>query len=279
MNDTPLVLSFDDPRAKETPLSGGKGASLATMTSEGLPVPPGFVITSAAFSAAVDEDALRERCRAKDMAGAREIVADAKPPVDAIALHYARLRGRVAVRSSACAEDSENASYAGQQETYLNVETFEEVVEKVVECWLSFFTDRAIFYREEKGSLEDIAMAVVVQQMVDSKKSGVMFTVDPVHQRRDRMVVEAALGLGENVVNGEMTPDHYVLDRKGAIKRSKVIAQPVLAESESRRLAALGQQLETLHGCPQDIEWAFDDDGGLYLLQSRPVTTIGDGHR
>lgn len=82
MNDTPLVLSFDDPRAKETPLSGGKGASLATMTSEGLPVPPGFVITSAAFSAAVDEDALRERCRAKDMAGAREIVADAKPPVD-----------------------------------------------------------------------------------------------------------------------------------------------------------------------------------------------------
>ncbi|MFJ6453947.1 PEP/pyruvate-binding domain-containing protein [Paenarthrobacter sp. NPDC091669] len=279
MNDTPLVLSFDDPKAKETSLSGGKGASLATMTSENLPVPPGFVITSAAFAEAVDEEALRQRCRAKDMAGARELVSAARPPVGLIAERYAQLNGRVAVRSSACAEDSENASYAGQQETYLNVENFEDVIEKVVECWLSFFTDRAIFYREEKGSLEDIAMAVVVQQMVDSKKSGVMFTVDPVHQRRDRMVIEAALGLGENVVNGEMTPDHYVLDRKGAIRRSKVVDQPILGESESRQLATLGQQLETLHGCPQDIEWAFDDAGDLYLLQSRPVTTFGESHR
>ncbi|TRW46683.1 PEP/pyruvate-binding domain-containing protein [Georgenia yuyongxinii] len=274
MTDTPFVLPFADPRAKEVSLSGGKGASLATMTAEHLPVPPGFVITSAAFAAAVDEEALRARSRAKDMAGAREIVAAARPPVELVTEHYAQLSGLVAVRSSACAEDSEGASYAGQQETYLNVAGLDAVLEKIVECWLSFFTDRAIFYREEKGSLEDVAMAVVVQQMVDSKKSGVMFTVDPVHQRKDRMVVEAALGLGENVVNGEMTPDHYVLDRKGAIKRSKVVAAPVLAEAESQQLAALGQQLEDLHGCPQDIEWAFDDAGDLFLLQSRPITTV-----
>ncbi|MHB1474235.1 MAG: PEP/pyruvate-binding domain-containing protein, partial [Dermatophilaceae bacterium] len=97
---------------------------------------------------------------------------------------------------------------------------------------------------------------------------------DPVHQRKDRMVVEAAFGLGENVVNGEVTPDHYVLDRKGLIKRSKIVAEPVLAESESQQLAALGLHLEELHGVPQDIEWAYDDAGVLYLLQSRPITTV-----
>ena len=178
------------------------------------------------------------------------------------------------MRSSACAEDSEGASYAGQQETYLNVDGLDDVLDKVVECWLSFFTDRAVFYRQEKGSLADVAMAVVVQQMIDSKKSGVMFTVDPVHQRKDRMVVEAAFGLGENVVNGEVTPDNYVLDRKGLIKRSKIVAEPVLTESEAQQLAALGLHLEELHGVPQDIEWAYDDVGVLYLLQSRPITTV-----
>ncbi|WP_218974732.1 PEP/pyruvate-binding domain-containing protein [Streptomyces sp. NP160] len=272
--DLPLVLPFDHARAIEVPLSGGKGASLATMTAQGLPVPAGFVITSAAFAAAVDEEALRRCSRASDMAGAREIVAAAHPPRELIEQAFAALTGPVAVRSSACAEDSEGASYAGQQETYLNVTGLPDVLEKVVECWLSFFTDRAIFYRTQKGSLDDVAMAVVVQEMVQSHKSGVMFTVDPVHQRRDRMVVEAAWGLGENVVNGEMTPDHFALDRKGAIKRTKAVAEPVLVEEETRQLAALGNQLADLHGCPQDIEWAFDEDGKLYLLQSRPITTV-----
>jgi len=274
MTETPLVMPFGDPRARQVSLSGGKGASLATMVAENLPVPPGFVITATAFSAAIDEEALRACSRAKDMAGAREIVAAAKPPADLIAEHYKELTGLVAVRSSACAEDSEGASYAGQQETYLNVDGLDDVLDKVVECWLSFFTDRAVFYRQEKGSLADVAMAVVVQQMIDSKKSGVMFTVDPVHQRKDRMVVEAAFGLGENVVNGEVTPDNYVLDRKGVIKRSKIVAEPVLTESEAQQLAALGLHLEELHGVPQDIEWAYDDAGVLYLLQSRPITTI-----
>ena len=143
-----------------------------------------------------------------------------------------------------------------------------------MECWLSFFADRAVFYRQEKGSLDDVEMAVVVQQMVDSAKSGVLFTADPVHGRRDRMVVEAARGLGEHVVSGEITPDHYTLDRKGVVKRSRIVDQQVLSEAECAQLAELGRHLADLHGAPQDIEWAFDADGTLYLLQSRPITTL-----
>jgi len=274
MTETPLVLSFPDPRCRDVALSGGKGASLATMTGEGLPVPPGFVITSAAFAAAVDEDGLRARMRARDVAGARAIVVAASPPRELIAEHYATLTGLVAVRSSACAEDSKAASYAGQQETYLNVDSLDAVLRNVVDCWLSFFADRAVFYRREKGSLDDVAMAVVVQRMIESKKSGVLFTVDPVNGRKDRMVVEAAFGLGEQVVSGEVTPDHYVLDRQGAIKRSRVVSEQVLKDEECLQLARLGRHLASLHGCPQDIEWAFDADGALFLLQSRPVTTV-----
>jgi pyruvate,water dikinase len=118
-------------------------------------------------------------------------------------------------------------------------------------------------------------MAVVVQQMVDSAKSGVLFTVDPVHGRRDRMVVEAARGLGEAVVSGEVTPDNYTLGRDGVVKRSRVVGtERVLSDAECATLAALGRRLADLHGGPQDIEWAFDADGQLFLLQSRPVTTI-----
>ena len=274
MPDPPLVLPFGDSRCRQVALAGGKGASLATMTAEGLPVPPGFVVTSAAFEAAVDPGALRERMRGKDVAAARAMVAAAEPPKELIEQHYAELTGMVAVRSSAHAEDSEGASYAGQQETYLNTDRLAQVLAHVVRCWLSFFTERAVFYRQEKGSFDDVAMAVVVQQMVDSKKSGVLFTVDPVHGRKDRMVVEAARGLGEAVVSGEVTPDHYTLSRDGVVKRSKVVgAERVLSDEECAALAKMGRQLADLHGGPQDIEWAFDADGRLFLLQSRPVTT------
>ena len=275
MPDAPLVLPFRDPRCRQVGLAGGKGASLATMTAEDLPVPPGFVIASTAFEAAVDTDALRRLMRAGDVDAARAMVATAEPPREPIERHYAELTGPVAVRSSACAEDSDAASYAGQQETYLNTDGLAEVLANVVRCWLSFFTERAVFYRREKGSLDDVAMAVVVQQMVDSDKSGVLFTVDPVHGRRDRMVVEAARGLGEAVVSGEVTPDNYTLSRDGVVKRSRVAgAEPVLSDAECATLAALGRRLADLHGGPQDIEWAFDADGRLFLLQSRPVTTI-----
>ena len=275
MPDAPLVLPFRDPRCRQVALAGGKGASLAAMTAEGLPVPPGFVIASTAFEAAVDTDALRKLMRATDVDAARAMVATAEPPREPVGRHYAELTGLVAVRSSACAEDSEAASYAGQQETYLNTDGLAEVLANVVRCWLSFFTERAVFYRREKGSLDDVAMAVVVQEMVDSDRSGVLFTVDPVHGRRDRMVVEAARGLGEAVVSGEVTPDTYTLGRDGVVKKSRVVgAERVLSDAECAALATLGRQLADLHGGPQDIEWAFDGDGRLFLLQSRPITTI-----
>jgi pyruvate,water dikinase len=274
-HDRPLVLPFSDHRCQVVELTGGKGASLATMTAHGLPVPPGFVITSTAFAAAVDEEALREAMRRKDVEAARALVAKAQPPRELIAEAFAALSGPVAVRSSACAEDSEGASYAGQQETFLNTDGLEAVLSNVVECWLSFFTDRAVFYRQEKGSLEDVAMAVVVQQMVDSQKSGVLFTVDPVHGRKDRMVVEAARGLGEAVVSGEITPDNYTLSRDGVVKKSKVVDdERVLTDEQCVELARMGRTLTELHGVPQDIEWAFDAAGDLYLLQSRPITTV-----
>ncbi len=274
MTGPPLVLSFADPRCQNAALSGGKGASLAAMNAAGMPVPPGFVITSAAFAVAVDQAALRGHIAAGDLEQARALVAGARPPEAEIARCHATLAGPVAVRSSACAEDSAGASYAGQQETFLNVPGLDEVLHRVVECWLSFFADRAVFYRQEKGSMDDVAMAIVVQQMIDSAKSGVMFTVDPVHGRRDRMVIEAALGLGESVVSGELTPDHYVLDHQGVVKRSRVLAEPVLTAPECAELAEHGQRLAHLHGGPQDIEWAYDADGTLFLLQSRPVTTV-----
>jgi pyruvate,water dikinase len=274
-HDAPLVVPFTDPRCQVVELTGGKGASLATMTAEELPVPPGFVITSAAFAAAVDSGALREAMSRKDIEAARALVGAAQPPRELIEQAFAQLKGLVAVRSSACAEDSDGASYAGQQETFLNTDGLEAVLHYVVECWLSFFTDRAVFYRQEKGSLADVAMAVVVQQMVDSQKSGVLFTVDPVHGRKDRMVVEAARGLGEAVVSGETTPDNYTLSREGVVKKSKIVDEErVLTDEECAALARMGQKLAKLHGCPQDIEWAFDADGELYLLQSRPITTI-----
>ena len=159
MPDAPLVLPFRDPRCRQVALAGGKGASLATMTAEDLPVPPGFVIASTAFEAVVDTDALRELMRGGDLDAARAMVAAAEPPKQPIERQYAELTGLVAVRSSACAEDSESASYAGQQETYLNTDGLAEVLANVVRCWLSFFTERAVFYRREKGSLDDVAMA------------------------------------------------------------------------------------------------------------------------
>jgi pyruvate,water dikinase len=218
---------------------------------------------------------------------------------DAIGGAYERLGegdAPVAVRSSACAEDSETASFAGQQETYLHVRGAEAVLDRVRDCWASFFSERALFYRSRKGSLEDLGMAVVVQRMVQADVAGVLFTCDPVQRRRDRMVVEAVLGLGEAVVSGAVTPDHYVLKRDGQVKRVQVMVQPYaivsvpeggtrehpLSEAEGAvrkvadehlvALARIGADLEERLGCPQDIEWALED-GKIYVLQARPVTT------
>jgi pyruvate,water dikinase len=275
MTDTPLVLPFENEQCQDVNLTGGKGASLASMTANGLPVPPGFVITSAAFAESVDGDSLLKHITGGDLEAARAVVRAAQPPADLIREHYQRLpQGcSVAVRSSACAEDSSDASYAGQQETYLFVEDLDTVLDKVVECWLSFFSERAVFYRLHKGDMNDIAMAVVVQQMVNATKAGVMFTVDPVNHRKDRVVVEAARGIGELVVSGEVTPDYYTLDRKGSLKKARVVDEQVLSETELAELVKMGLHLAELNGMPQDIEWAYDDRG-LFMLQSRPVTTL-----
>jgi pyruvate,water dikinase len=152
------------------------------------------------------------------------------------------------------------------------VEGAEAVCTRVVDCWASFFSERALFYRSRKGSLEDLGMAVVVQAMVAAETSGVLFTIDPVQRRRDRMVVEAVRGLGERVVSGEATPDHYVVDRAGVVKRERLVNGGVLREHELAALAELGRGLEERFGCPQDVEWAIAD-GRIHLLQSRPVTT------
>src|SRR5919199_5138096 len=280
------VIWFTDEACQDVSLAGGKGASLARMTAEGLPVPPGFVIPSYVLEESLDTERMLELAATRSAEGMQELVATTEPPKEKITAPYENLVGarrtatykrvgdnKVAVRSSAVAEDSEAASYAGQQETYLFVEGAEEVCRRVVDCWASFFSERALFYRSEKGSLEDLRMAVVVQKMVDPEKSGVIFTVDPVRRRRDRMVVEAVRGVGEQVVSGEVTPDHYSLDRKGKLKREKIVDERVLTDEELLKLSELGRKLEEKHGVAQDIEWAIVGEE-IFLLQSRPVTTM-----
>jgi pyruvate,water dikinase len=273
MSDT-TMLWFTDEACRDVRLAGGKGASLAAMNAQGLPVPPGFVIPACALEQSVDAARLCELVLVQDYKQAQALVQQAEPPREAIIACYERLGGgKVAVRSSARAEDSETASYAGQQETYLNVSGGDELCARVVDCWASFFSERALFYRLRKGSPMDLGMAVVVQKMLDPAKSGVIFTVDPVNRRRDRMIIEAVFGLGEQVVSGAVTPDHYAVDRAGNIKREHVVDRRVLAPEEIRQLVALGSQLAVHFGTPQDIEWAIVG-GKIYLLQSRPVTTL-----
>jgi pyruvate,water dikinase len=300
------VLRFDEPDCGQVATAGGKGASLARMAGLDLPVPPGFVIPADALAASLADAAaeLRELLAAGSSAEiaerARGLVLATEPAGelrDAIAAAYSELGDEppVAVRSSACAEDSETASYAGQQETYLHVRGLDEVIRRVRDCWASFFSERAVFYRARKGSLADVGMAVVVQRMVAADVAGVLFTCDPVQRRRDRMVVEAVFGLGEAAVSGQVTPDHFVLARDGEVKKSRIAVQPVavvsaaaggttereldpeeggaptLDDARLRALARLGDDLERRLGVPQDIEWAFAD-GELYVLQARPVT-------
>ena len=175
-------------------------------------------------------------------------------------------------------EDGLTASFAGQQESYLNVRGGDAVLDRVRECWASFFSPRALFYRAQKAVLADTRMAVVVQEMVQADKSGVMFTVDPIRNRRDCMVIEGAPGLGEAIVSGEITPDHYVVSREEGVIVEVFIPDDergrVLSEHELDGLRRLGLRLEAFFGSPQDVEWCIRG-GELLLLQSRPITTLG----
>lgn len=307
-----LVLWFDDAECHRAEVAGGKGANLGRLRKAGLPVPPGFVVAAmamgdslarhgaldevAALAASFDggDDSARVSAEIQAIVTAAPLGEDL---VQAVSSAYGALGEDVfvAVRSSACAEDGEVASFAGQQETFLNVVGSAEVLDRVVGCWASFFSERALFYRHRKGSLTDLGMAVAVQRQIASDKSGVMFTTDPIRRRSDQMIVEAVFGLGEAVVSGMVTPDNYVVRRDGRLKKAHVGSQDkkivrseeggtmtvaldedaastqVLDDSELARLVSVGLQIEETFGSPQDIEWAFEDDQ-LFVLQSRPIT-------
>jgi pyruvate, water dikinase len=312
-----VILPFSSLPADATSIAGGKGASLGRMRAAGFPVPPGFVVCAAAFGAFLDEHNAADMVRglvagldvnddcALDQVSRQVQAAILSNPIPqkvraAIEEAYLDLgsNAAVAVRSSAVGEDGETASFAGQQETYLNVRGTSAVMRYVRECWASFFAPRALFYRGTNGALRETRMAVVVQEMVGAEKSGVMFTVHPVEKRRDRVVIEAVFGLGEGIVSGLITPDHYVLDRdSGQVLQEFISVQTdavvqdgdgggtrqielsreegsarVLNADELECLRRMGLRLEEFFGKPQDVEWSIRG-GELFLLQSRPITT------
>ena len=306
------VFTLDEAVCTRVDVSGGKGASLGRMRAAGMPVPPGFVIPAGALQDSLADQGVLDEVRGLiaryavdgdlDAVESLHRLVRTTEPGDTLTKEvtdaYLELGDEVAVavRSSACAEDGEAASFAGQQETFLNVVGIENVLEHVAECWASFFSERAMFYRKTKGSLTDLGMAVVVQRQLTSDKSGVLFTTDPIRNRRDQMVIEAAYGLGEAVVSGMVTPDNYIARRDGGLKKAHVGRQDqmivrndaggtlvvdlaeavassqVLDADEIAELVAIGLQLEGAFGSPQDIEWAYEDDR-LFVLQSRPITT------
>jgi phosphoenolpyruvate synthase/pyruvate phosphate dikinase len=238
-------------------------------------VPPGFVVpadATASLLQAVVADAqslpaaeLRARVLATPLPG--DLAA-------AIRAAYRELGGPVAVRSSATAEDSSTASFAGQQDTYLDVEGEAAVLAKVQSCLASLFTERALAYRAHKGAWHELGIAVVVQRMVPAAKAGVAFTRDPV-QGKEHVVIEAVPGNGESLVSGEAVPDHYELHRDSREIVSRFCPgdrTPVLTDPELTELFDLALRCEQLFGAPQDLEWAIADR--LYLLQSRPITTL-----
>jgi phosphohistidine swiveling domain-containing protein len=276
-------------------LAGGKGASLGELVRAGLPVPEGFVVTTKAYDAFLKTNGLdgiiREALKGNPPNGKRirEAFLRAEIPrevADEIVSTYREMGlGSVAVRSSATAEDLPGAAFAGQHETFLNVNGEEELLKAVKGCWASLWSDRAIEYREKMGiPHEAVKMAVVVQRMVNAEVSGVMFTANPVTGRRDEVVINASPGLGEAIVSGTVTPDHYVLrktrfgwkvveKRPGMRGTSKRGREFVLSEKDLKRLASLGLKIQEHFGRPQDIEWAIEG-GKIFILQARPITTL-----
>jgi pyruvate,water dikinase len=313
----PLVCDFAGLPHEAGQIAGGKGASLSRLGRAGFPVPPGFVVCTPAFRTFLDDaqghDFLQARLAeiapgdpgsfAAVSRAIREFILTLPLPAaidDPIRRGYEQLGGSaVAVRSSAVGEDGEAASFAGQHDTFLGVRGADAVTRHVRECWASFFTERALFYRSRHGVLADPRVAVVVQAMVAADVSGVMFTVDPIHKCGHHMVIEAVFGLGEGIVSGVVTPDHYVVNRVtgeivrevvsvkdvafvydadagGTIERrvpDEVKTAPVLSASDREHLRHLGLRLESLFGRPQDVEWSLCSHE-LFLLQSRPITTL-----
>ncbi len=312
---------FNEVGKDDVPSVGGKGANLGEMTRANIPVPPGFIITAHAYFDFLQRtkitDKIRELLKPLDsndskqlqqIAGeVKQVILNAAFPPDLaseIKEAYVKMgKGLVAVRSSATAEDLPEASFAGQQRTFLNVQGEEEVVAAVQGCWASLFEPRAIFYREHQGFDHfKVGIAVPIQKMVQSQASGVMFTLEPVTSDRSKIIIEAVFGLGEAIVGGEVNPDLYIIDKEGLkISTKKIGTQewklvrnptsdgkdtniqvPLPPSSQSQQkisdddiihLAKLGKQIEDHYQFPQDIEWAIEDNQ-VFIVQTRPVTTI-----
>jgi len=324
-----LVLWFEELSKDDVPIVGGKNANLGEMTKAKIPVPPGFAITAQAYKHFITETKIAQRIYETIQENVtdtgdpkqyqeaskqiRKLIEASQMPErirEAIEDAYQKLSEKVkvknipvAVRSSATAEDLPDASFAGQQETYLNVKGADELLEKTIKCWSSLFTPRAIFYRTTKGfKHEQVLISVGVQQMVNARSAGVLFTIDPVTGNRNQIVIEGTWGLGEAVVSGAETPDHFVVNKEtlGIAKRSiakKTVeyrrnpktgktehseiplerqGEPCITDDEIRRLAQLGNQIEQHYGKPQDIEWAVDSElpfpQKIWIVQSRPET-------
>ncbi|MDA2921646.1 hypothetical protein MYX07_00075 [Patescibacteria group bacterium AH-259-L07] len=311
-----FIKSFKQLSKNDVAIAGGKGASLGEMTQTKIPVPPGFVVLAPAFDRFLDKtdlgveiEAAMHKVNHKDIKSVeqaskkiRDLIYDAEFPEQLgkeILNGFTELKAKyVAVRSSATAEDSSIASWAGELETYLNV-TQKNLLESVKKCWSSLFTPRAIFYRFEKGlHKQAVSVAVVVQAMIQSEISGICFTVHPVTEDRDQMVIEAGYGLGEAIVGGEITPDTYIIHKKDwclldiniseqnmmitqclrrGVKRAKVPQskqeKQKLTNQQILKLAKLCQKIEEHYKVPQDIEWCLDS-GRFYVVQSRPITTL-----
>ena len=312
-----FVVWFEELSKSSVSFAGGKGANLGEMTRAGLPVPGGFVVTTASFLAALDAGSVRGELReifegvdadspqalAEASAKMRGLIQRAGVPEEvraAIAAAYGKLGAHtaVAVRSSATSEDTGSTSFAGMHETFTNVIGEAALIEKIVACWMSAYGQRVIAYRKAERMDEEPTIAVVVQKMIDSARSGVMFTADPASGDRGTIVIEAAFGLGEVVVGGQVEVDTYVVDKKGPAVRSarvgrkafKIVREGqgetkvslgtdeanrrVLSDAEVALVAQLGMKVEAHYGAPQDLEWA-EEGGSFYLVQTRPITTLG----
>jgi phosphohistidine swiveling domain-containing protein len=309
-----LVMDLSDIDSSMINAVGGKALNLGVMSSSELPVPGGFCVTTDAYRLVVQsrlDDLMEALAGATDRGGvtaaaeeARRRVLVLEPPEElriAIADHYRALGDDepVAVRSSATAEDLAYASFAGQQDTYLNVVGPAALLDAVRRCWASLWTDRAVSYRNANGiDHRSVALAVVVQRMIDSTAAGVMFTANPITGNRNETVIDAGPGLGEAVVSGAVNPDHFVVDsidrkvvsRRIGDKRVMITSVPgggtvhqELADRSSQaclddeqvlQLADLGQQVQRHYGAPQDTEWALDSAGRFWLTQARPITTL-----
>ena len=319
MNDS-YCLAFDKIGSAQFARVGGKCASLGDMTCAGVAVPPGFAVTTDAYRDMLAHHALWDKfapildgldaadIEATEVAAATiraAIVAAALPEVveHAIREAYAEMgQGAVAIRSSATAEDLPDASFAGQQDTYLWISGADNVVARVRDCWASLYSARAIAYRAANNIPQNVEMAVAVQRMVNAKAAGVAMTLDPSNGDRTRIVIDASWGLGETVVSGTVTPDNFVVEkvmqeiltRTISDKHMEMVADAEAGEAVEREItdarrttssltddeviavALLAKALERQNKCPQDVEWAIDADlpagANLVALQSRPET-------